>query len=176
MQKKHVVEFNSNGKTITISTDDLDDLMAQRWIRKSFGMTVEVVEPKRDDADAQLAQKYHDLALEFQREVIDLREKLVEAQDKIEVGTPVLVKETRQPGGGERVVTQEPLPPRPPQRRASPVSMAPQSPTGGPKTASQVLPQASVLDINPNQMNERIWGGLTPQEQAEWQAKYMQLQ
>jgi hypothetical protein len=170
MQKKHVVEFNSNGKTITISTDDLDDLMSQRWIRKSFGMSI-TEEPAKHD-DAQLTQKYHDLALEYQREVIDLREQLVEAKEKIASGTPVLVKETRQPGGGERVVTQEPIPPRPPQQRAPPV--APQASQGGPRTASQVLPQQSVLDINPNQMTEQIWTGLSSDEQAQWQARYMQ--
>jgi len=31
---------------------------------------------------------------------------------------------------------------------------------------------ASFLDIDPNQMNDQIWGGLNPQQQREWQMRY----
>jgi hypothetical protein len=30
----------------------------------------------------------------------------------------------------------------------------------------------SFLDIDPNQMNDQIWGGLNPQQQREWQMRY----
>lgn len=161
MQKKHVMELKVNGQVVTIGTDDLSDLMEQAWIRQSLGLE----NVRKQDNEILEAKRYRDIAIEFKDEVVRLREELDKANRKIEAGSSVIMKETRQPGGGERVVTQEPLPPRPPQ---PPRPIRP----GGPVMPSQQLPEKSSLDVLPNEMNEAIWNSMSPEEHAQWQAKY----
>lgn len=157
MQKKHVMELKVNGQTVTIGTDDLGDLMEQSWIRKSLGL--DVVQQQQQDGLIE-ARKYRDIAIEFKDEVVRLREELEVAKRKIEASSAVVVKETRQPAGGERVMSQPPLPPvRAPLPR-------------GPVMPSQQLPQKSPLDVQPNEMTEAVWKSMSPEEQSGWQAKY----
>lgn len=164
MQKKHVMELKVNGQTVTIGTDDLGDLMEQSWIRKSLGL--EGLQQQQQQDGLIEARKYRDLAVEFRDEAARLRAELELANRKLEVGSSVVVQETKQPAGGERVVTQEP--PRPPQRRPP---QAP-APRAGPMMPSQQLPEKSAMDVAPNEMTEAIWMSMSPEEQAEWQGRY----
>jgi len=164
MQKKHVMELKVNGQTVTIGTDDLSDLMEQAWIRQSLGL--ESVQKQQNEIIE--AKRYRDIAIEFKDEVVRLKEALEKANRKIEMGSSVVVQETRQPGGGERIVApisnpdrmpKAPLPPQPPQPPR-------------PMMASQQLPEKSALDVMPNEMTEVIWNAMSPQEQGEWQQRY----
>jgi len=158
MQKKHVMELKVNGQTVTIGTDDLSDLMEQAWIRQSLGL--ESVRKQQDEILE--AKRYRDIAIEFKEEVVRLREELDKANRKIEMGSSVVMSETRQPSGGERVVKQEPLPRINIQRPIRP----------GGRVLSQQLPEQSSLDVLPNEMNEAIWNSMSPEERSQWQAKY----
>ncbi len=156
MQKKHVMELKVNGQIVTIGTDDLEDLMAQSWIQKSLGIDNRELQ---ENAIVN-ARKYRDIALEFQEEVQLLRAEVDKYKRKAEVGSSVVVEETRQPSGGERI-----LPPEPPVQK-------PVLPAGRPQMASQRLPQKSSLDITPAEMTEAVWVSMQPAEQEQWRKNY----
>ena len=58
------------------------------------------------------------------------------------------------------------------ERQNTLAQQAQQRPAPSPAMVARPRVAASFLDIDPNQMNDQIWGSLNPQQQKEWQMRY----